>query len=86
MSIWRNLRGMRPYHLLLLAVLVAVVVAQGAAMVMLARSQVLKAQARDALERSARAAANAPSAINASARQSTPAGDGMINVGFVASR
>jgi hypothetical protein len=46
--------GMSPLRKLLLAVLLAVVLAQIAAMAMVARSQVLKAELRDAVESASR--------------------------------
>ncbi len=47
-SIFETLRETHPYRLLLIATLALVVLAQGVAMVMLTRSQVQKAQLREA--------------------------------------
>lgn len=90
MSSFQSLREMRPYHLLLLAVLAAVVLAQVAAMVMVTRSQVQKAQAYYA--KAPVSAPESPSAragggaANLAAQAPQPAGDGVVRIGFVLSR
>ena len=83
-SIFETLRQTHPYRLLLIATLALVVLAQGVAMVMLTRSQVQKAQARDAQERSLRTAAIA--AEGTAVKPQAPAKQGVMKVGYVASR
>ena len=86
MSITDRLRQMPPYRLLLMATLVAIVLFQAAAMVMLTRSQVEKAQQREAQERSLRIAASQEEARpRAPAR--APANDAAVmKVGYVVRR
>jgi hypothetical protein len=83
MSIVQRLREMRPYHLLLLTVLAAVVLAQVAAMVLVTRSQVQKAQAHYA---QAPSADTAVQPVKSAARMQPPAKDGVVKVGFVVAR
>ena len=81
-----EVREMSPYKMLLLAVLLVVVLAQSAAMAMLARSQVQKAQQREAEERSQRTAASVPSeAPPVVATRRAPSGS-ITNVGYRVSR
>ena len=84
-SIFETLRETHPYRLLLIATLALVVLAQGVAMVMLTRSQVQKAELREAQERSLRTAALA--AERAAVKPQAPARQGgVMQVGYVASR
>lgn len=83
MSIPQSLRGMHPYRLLLLATLAGIALVQVVAMVMVTKSQVLKAQAHYAQERATFAAA----ATEKRAEATRPsANDGVMNVGYVVSR
>jgi hypothetical protein len=86
MSITDRLREMPPYRLLLMATLVAIVLFQAAAMVVLTRSQVEKAQQREAQERSLRSAAARGEAVPR-ATAAAPANDaGVMKVGYVVRR
>ena len=84
MSIPQSLRDMHPYWRLVVAALAAVVLVQIIAMVVVTRSQVLKAEAHYAQERAQLAAARAER--NARVAQRSAATDGVINVGYVVSR
>ena len=91
MSIVRSLREMRPYHLLLLAVLGAVILAQVAAMVLVTRSQVQKAQDHYAQQAPAAPAADAvvPKSSKTAARTAPSmkdGKDGVVQVGYVVAR
>lgn len=79
-------REMRPYKMLLLAVLAAVVLAQVIAMAMLAQSQVQKAQERDAHERSQRMAASASADTRPVVTARRAPEVGVTNVGYMVSR
>jgi hypothetical protein len=71
--------GMSPLRKLLLAVLISVVLAQLAAMAMVARSQVLKAELREAAERSGSRAQAAERSVEAARPQA-------MTVGYAAPR
>ena len=87
MSIFQNVREMHPYRRLLLATLAAIALVQVAAMVVVTRSQVQKAEAHYAQERATLAAAAADPSIGKSAAMARPsAHHGVMNVGYVVSR
>jgi len=83
MHIPKSYREMTPYRWLLLAVLLSIVLAQVAAMAMLARSQVQKAELRDAMERSASLARSAPTTPRSVQATARPAPSGFSTVGYV---
>ena len=76
MSISERLREASPYRLLLIATLAAIVLVQVVAMALVTRSQVQKAEAHYAAERSTAAVA---------ASTTKPSRD-VVRVGYVASR
>ena len=80
MALTRNLREMSPQSQWLLAVLLLVVAAQVVAMMMLAQSQVEKAAARDAMERTAVAPKSTP------VPDDTTLADGVMTVGYATPR
>jgi hypothetical protein len=89
MPVLQTLRETHPYRFLLIAALAVVVLAQMAAMVMVTRSQVSKAQAFYA----AQAQPASPRAVTAAAGTEVPptpstrvAPAGVVHVGYVVSR
>ncbi|CAN5370236.1 hypothetical protein BH10PSE18_BH10PSE18_09080 [soil metagenome] len=84
MAIYRYLREMHPLRLLLLSALLALVLGQVVAMVMVAQSQVQRAVMREEMERSTRLA-GAPSMVSPAAQESA-SGEGFTQVSFAATR
>lgn len=76
-------RPMTPYRWLLAAALLSLMLAQMVAMVLVTRSQVLRAEVREATERTQ---ARTTSVASSNARTVDASGNGLITVGLSATR
>ena len=79
-------RPMTPYRWLLAAALLSIMLAQMVAMVMVTRSQVLRAEVREAAERTESRGARSTAVASSESRPVDASSNGLITVGLSAAR